>query len=470
MEKNKVSLLKKPIKSTLVMILFLLLIASEVTPVFSQLTPARNLTGTWDNGARIIYYSLDPTDPTLRMNDITGTFSMDITQQGNQITIILNMNMISYVVDQAYWNEYGFAIPEVGGGSIGFAGTVSGTSFSTVEQDTSFSPSHLDGTFTTDIITATLSGNQWETDANGIVVTRTGSPTAMPTQGPTVSPTASPTTTLPPTDPENLGTVALVRGLGWLTNSGGETSLTSKSQVGSGSQVRTGDNSIVSFEYPDQGGVVDFGQNTEVGWVGLESHPAPDVPISFTTIPQDISHTFDWGEEGRHLLAETLIGASAEMLLTGAISPELLAAELAYHGGVILVHYGQFYIKENGWPQMFQIPQGFIQGERTEYTVTVTNSSSVIQVIEGPLVFLDPLTNNSITLNSGQQLTLPAPQENGFSQQSLQSDSSAFNSASTDQWWASATSNSPTNFLADNSVVLAATDCVDSLRNNSSRR
>ncbi len=239
-------------------------------------------------------------------------------------------------------------------------------------------------------------------------------------------------------------------------NSGGETSLTSKSQVGAGSQVRTGDNSIVSFEYPDQGGVVVFGGNTEVRWVGLESHPAPDVPVSFTTIPQDVEHTFDWGEEGMELLKWTLAGAGAEMILTGAVNPYLLAGEVAVHGGIILVHYGQFYIKENGWPQMFQIPQGFLQGKSTEYAVTVTNSSSVIQVIEGPVVFLDPITSNSITLNSGQQLTLPAPQENGFSQQSLQSGSSVFNSASTDQWWTAATSNSPISFLTDNSAVLAA--------------
>ncbi len=136
MEKEKVSLLKKLIKPILVVIFFLLLIASEVTPVFAQLTPARNLTGTWESGTHCMYYSLDPTDPSLRMNDITATFSLDITQQGNQITIILHMNMISYVVDQAYWNEYGFAIPEVGGGAIRFAGTVSSTSFSTIEQDT----------------------------------------------------------------------------------------------------------------------------------------------------------------------------------------------------------------------------------------------------------------------------------------------------------------------------------------------
>jgi hypothetical protein len=455
MEKEKVSLLKKIIQPTFA-VFFLLLIFSEVTPVFAQLTPARNLTGTWESGTRGMYYSLDPTDPSLRMNDVTATFSMDITQQDSQITIILYMNMISYVVDQAYWNEYGFTIPEVGGAAIRFTGTVSSTSFSTIEQDTSFSPEHLDGTFTTDIITATLTGDQFVTDTNGIVVTWTGSSTSNPTQNPTTTPSASPIATMPPTDPQDLGTIALVRGSATLKDSTEEIQLTSHSSVGAGSQVSTGDNTIVRFEYPDQDGVVVLGENTEVGWVGLESHPAPDVLVYFTTIPQDVKYTFDWGEEGMKLLEQTLVGASAEMLITGAVSPEILAGEVVIHGGIILVHYGQFYIKEHGgWSQIFQIPQGIIQGEGTEYNVAVDDNNAVIQVIEGPVIFLDPVTNNTITLMSGQQLSLPSPQQNGFSEQTLTSNTATFNSASTDQWWSAATSSSLFNLPTINPAVLA---------------
>ena len=453
---KETNLLLKFNKAITLAVCVLLLCATQITPLSAQLSPARDLTGTWQSSIHGMYYSLDPTDPTLRMNDVTATFSMDITQQGSQITIILHLNMISYVVDPAYWNEYGFGIPEVGGGAIRFVGTVSSSSFSTVEQDTSFSPEHLDGTFTTDIITATLSGDSFQTDTNGIVVTRTGSPTSTPTQGPMTTPTSTSTSgTPPPTNPDNLGTVGLVRGSAWLKNSGGETQLTSKSQVGAGSQVRTGSDTIVSFSYPDQGGTVYLGGNTEVGWVGLESHPAPDSQVTFTPLPSDLEHSFDWGEEGTKLLTWTLAGAGAEMLLTGAINPYLLGAEVAVHGGIILVHYGQFYIRENGWPQLIQVPQGFIQGENTEYSIVVTNDTTVIQVIDGPLVFLDPISSNSVTVNTGQMLTLPAAQQNGFTQQNLQSDVSAFNPASTDQWWTQANSSSPLSFLTDQPVILA---------------
>lgn len=438
-------------------ILLILLLASAVTPLNAQLTPARDLTGTWQSSVSGMYYDMDPSDPSMRMNDITTKFAMDITQQGSQITIILHLKPISYVTDNAYWQEYGFAgVPPILD-AMQFKGTVSSSSFDAVEQYTSFSPEHLVGTFTSDIITATLSGDSWTTDTNGIVVTRTGSPSSTPTLNPTSTPlNTSPPTTPPPTNQYDLGSVGLVRGPAWLKNSGGETQLTSKSQVGAGSQVRTGSNAIVSFNYPDQGGIVYLGENTEVGWVGLESHPAPDSQITFTALPSDVEHSFDWGEEGTSLLKWTLAGASLEMLLTGAINPYLLGAEVAVHGGIILVHYGQFYIRENGWPQLIQVPQGFIQGLNTEYSITVTNTTTVIQVIDGPLVFLDPITNNSVTLITGQKLTLPVAQQNGFTQQTLLSDVTAFSPASTNQWWTQAAgSTSPLGFLTDDPEMLA---------------
>jgi hypothetical protein len=226
--------------------------------------------------------------------------------------------------------------------------------------------------------------------------------------------------------------------------------------VGSGSQIRTGSDAIVSFSYPDQGGVVYLGGNTEVGWVGLESHPSPDSSVTFTPLPSDVAHSFDWGAAALELGESTLEGAGLEMLLTGAVHPYILGAEVAVHGGMILVHYGQFYIRENGWPQLFEVAQGFIQGRNTEYSVVVTNGTTVIQVIDGPVVFLDPVSNNSITLITGRMLTLPVAQPGGFSQQDLLSDTSAFNSGSLDQWWIQAASNtSPPSFLADQPIMLA---------------
>jgi hypothetical protein len=444
MQKPKVSSLffrfsseaANPFKIITQTLLVLFLLALLVTPLQAQLSPARDLTGTWRSSIVGMYYEMDPSDPNTRMDDVTCKFSMVITQQDNQITIILHFNSISWVTDDAYWQEYGFAgVPPIID-AIEFKGTVSSSSFSAVEQYTSFSPSHLDGTFTSDIITATLSGDSWTTNTNGIVVTRTGSPTSTPTLNPTSTPhqTSQPGTP-PPTNPYDLGTVGLVKGDAWLKNSAGQTKLTSNSQVGAGSQVRTGSDAIVSFNYPDQGGTVYLGENTEVGWIGLESHPAPDSQVRFTALPSDVEHSFDWGEEGASFLKWTLAGASLEMLLTGAVNPYLIGAEVAVHSGIILVHYGQFYIRENGWPQLIQVPQGFIQGLNTEYSIAVTNTTTVIQVIDGPLVFLDPISNNSVTLITGQKLTLPASQQNGFPQQTLLSDVTAFNSASADQWW-----------------------------------
>jgi hypothetical protein len=439
-------------RSILPIICILLISASLVMPLSAQLNPARDLTGKWQSSFNSVYYELDPTDPTLPMNDITTRFSMDITQQDAQIDIVLHMVPISYVTDSAYWAEYGFGgVPPILD-ALEFKGTISSSGFSTVEQYTSFSPEHLDGTFTTDIITATLSGDSWRTDTNAIIVSRTSSPTASPFKTPTPS-----SSTLPQTSSNDLGTVSLVRGSAWLTNEGEFSQLSSKSQVGSGNIVKTSDDSIVKFSYPDIGGVVCLGSDTEVGWVALKSNPAPDSTVSFTMYPPNVKESFDWGEEGLKLLEWTEAGAAIEMLATGAVNPYILGAEVIVHGGIILVHYGQFYIKENGWPQLVQIPQGFVQGQNTEYSITVSNTTTVIQAIEGPLIFLDPITGNKITLNTGFQLTLPADSPQGFSMPSLISDMSVFLSDSIDNWWTPATTDkSLLSVISENPEISAA--------------
>ena len=161
MQKGKVTdLFLKRRKAIAVVICVLLLSASQITPLFAQLSPARDLTGTWQSSASGMYYDMDPSDSSTRMNDITATFAMDITQQGSQITIILYLNPISWVTDNAYWQEYRMSgVPPVGGGSIEFTGTVSSSSFSADEQGSQLTQEHLAGTFTTDIITATLTWN-----------------------------------------------------------------------------------------------------------------------------------------------------------------------------------------------------------------------------------------------------------------------------------------------------------------------
>ena len=153
------------------------------------------------------YYEMDSFDPTMRMNDVSVTYSMIITQSGNSISIVLNINELSSVTDPAYLNEYGYdGVPIVGFNQIGFTGTVSGASFTADEMGASTgNAEHIAGTFTTDIITATLTGNSETTDINGIIVLREGSSATVP-------PTATPAPTPAPPTQDNLGSVSQVQG------------------------------------------------------------------------------------------------------------------------------------------------------------------------------------------------------------------------------------------------------------------
>ena len=70
------------------------------------------------------------------------------------------------------------------------------------------------------------------------------------------------------------------------------------------------------------------------------------------------------------------------------------------------------------------------------------------------VVFIDPVTSNTITVQSNQVLTLPPAQQNGFSNDELQSYVSSLNMNSVDQWWSSATSPSNNLFILV-AIVLA---------------
>ena len=212
MQKLKVTLFKiiTPI------IIGLFLFSALTTPLHAALSPARDLTGTWKNAIPEMYYEMDPSDSSTRMNDVNATYSMVITQSGNSINIVLNVYESSYTTDPAYWNEYDMTgVPSTGYNQILFSGTVSGASFTADETyGSSQTEEHISGTFTTDIITATLTGYAETTDVNGIIVLRNGSSATMPptvTAAPTPTPTPAPA--LPTSD--NLGSVSLVQGSGW---------------------------------------------------------------------------------------------------------------------------------------------------------------------------------------------------------------------------------------------------------------
>lgn len=466
MEKSKfTALLFRSIKVITLCLCVLLVFSPEITPLSAQLNPARDLTGTWQSSATGMYYELDPSDPTTRMDDVTATFAMDITQQGSQITIILYLNPISYTTDSAYWNEYGFGgVPPVGGGAIEFVGTVSSSSFTADEQGSQLGQEHLVGTFTTDIITATLSGDFETTDANGIVVTRTSSPTASPFPTynfPTSSPSASPTQFQPTAD--NLGSVSLVRGSAWFTNTGTDKPITSQSQIGTGTEIRTGSETIVGFSYPDQGGEVYLGQNTVAGWIYVQQETASDGQPTFKVVPPSPTYVpfeEEGGESGMGpLFLVTLpIEVAVGVLVFGHALPAAIVGAIIVEG-VLLLPEGIAYIRErvsqDGTYAARPVitPQGEFEGANTEYVVNVSSAGTVVQVIDGPVLYIDPITNNTITVQTNEKLTLSSGAQNGFSQQELQSSISTFDPASVDQWWTQTTPDT-SNGLLDQPIIL----------------
>ena len=252
-----------PFKIVTPILLAILMVGIFVTPIYAQLSPTRDLTGTWRSGVSGTYYSMDPSDSTMRMDDITATFKMDINQQGNAISIVFYTYPTSWKTNAAYWDMYGMnGVPPVSGGDILFKGTVSGASFSADEYPASPSTQeHLSGTFTTDIITATLTGLLDTSDTNGIIVLREGSSATVPPMA-----TPAPTPALPTSS--NLASVTQVQGITWLS----ETALppNTQSQIGTGTEVQTGNDGVVGFNYPDQGGTLYLGANSDAG-MGVSS-------------------------------------------------------------------------------------------------------------------------------------------------------------------------------------------------------
>ena len=120
------------------------------------------------------------------MDDVTGTFSMDISQQGSQITIVLSLNPSSWTTDNAYYQNLEesrvFLLSQA---KLNSQERYRLASFSAEETGSQLTSEQLTGTFTTDIITATLSGTAETTDQNGIIVTLTSSSTSEPTLSPT---------------------------------------------------------------------------------------------------------------------------------------------------------------------------------------------------------------------------------------------------------------------------------------------
>ncbi|HUK85575.1 MAG TPA: hypothetical protein VLU95_06920 [Candidatus Acidoferrum sp.] len=439
-------------KIATLVICIVLMLSIFGTPLFAQLTPARDLSGTWRSTVSGTYYDMDPSDSSTRMNDITATFAMDITQQGSQITIILYLNPSKWVTDNAYWQTYGISgVPPVGGGSIEFAGTVSSSSFSADEQGSQLTQEHLAGTFTSDIITATLTGTSETTDQNGIVVTRTSSTTSAPTQ----NPASSPTTTGQPLASRFYGNIGSIKGSAYSKTANGN-ALLSSGQIPTGTEILTGDNGIIGFNPPNQGGTVYLGGNSVAGWVSLTSEPAPDSQISYLVYPPvstGIIFPNGYSEFKDMLISMPIDATIAVAVFSEAILPAAAVA-LVVEGGAFLIPNGIAYVKET-ISHLIVVPQGALAGENTEYTVNVSSSETVVQVIDGPVVFIDPITNNTVTVQTNQVLSLPTGQQGGFTKQDLQNDVSTFNPSSLNQWWTQTTNDSLLNGVTNEPMILA---------------
>lgn len=427
-----------PFKIITPILLVILLFAALITPLHA-LTPAIDLTGKWRSGVSGTYYSLDPSDSTTRMDDITATFGMDITQQSSQISIVFYTYPTSWTTDASYWNAYGLSgVPPVSGGDILFKGTVSGASFTADEYPISPSTQeHLSGTFTTDIITATLTGLLETSDTNGIIVLRSGSSATVP---PTATPTPDPA--LPTSD--NLGSISQVQGSAWFADTG--VAVTTQSPIGTGTEIQTGSDTIVGFNYPDQGGTVYLGANSDAGWVYILPQTDPttgNITYSVVLSPTTGSVPFETGVESDEFgqVAVTLpIEIGVGMLILGETLPLALTGAAVIEGSLLL-GTGITYVHEQLSPQEgtcdvrpVQVPQGLVMGAGTDYVITVSNGSTTIQVIDGSVIFVDQYTNSSITLEANQVLTLPSGVQTGFSVQDLQSDVSGFDVSSINQW------------------------------------
>ncbi len=297
----------------------------------------------------------------IRQADVTGTFEMDISQDGSQITIALYLNPISWVVDSAYSQEYPgtTGAPPVAG-EIDFSGTVSSSSFTADETGSQLTSEQLTGTFTTSIITATLSGTAETTDQNGIVVTQTSSATA----GPTLNPTTTPTSTNEPLNSRYYGNIASIKGQVWTPTASGNTPL-STGQTVSGTEIATGNNGIVAFETPNQGGTVYLGANSDGGWVGLTSEPAPDNGITYMIYPQISGGTiFPNGAEQLNEMKYTVpLDVALAMLVFSEPLGQAAAIGLFIEGGAFVIPNGVAYVKETV-SHLIVVPQGAVAGPK----------------------------------------------------------------------------------------------------------
>jgi len=310
--------------------------------------------------------------------------------------------------------------------SIEFQGTASSSSFSASEVGSQLTQAQLSGTFTSDIITATLSGTSETTNQNGILVHLVSS---------------SPTSTAALTSsgalaPRYYNRVATSKGQAWSVGGNGNTPV-AIGQMVSGTEIQTGSDGVVGFKAPNQGGAVYLGPNSDGGWVGLTSEPAPDNGIQYMIYPRIESGSIfpNGGEQLSELKISVPLDVAMAVLIFSEPLGQALAVGTIIEGGAFLIPNGIAYVKETV-SHLLVVPQGAVIGGGTEYTVKVAQGgSTTIEVMSGPVYFLDPASNNTITVASNQELTLPRAQAGGFTKSELQSYITGADTSSINHWW-----------------------------------
>ncbi|MCL5877900.1 MAG: hypothetical protein M1540_08840 [Candidatus Bathyarchaeota archaeon] len=328
-------------------------------------------------------------------------------------------------------------------------------------------PSTLSGTITTTVagqtvttpisvpissITQTTSGTYQVKLQDGYTVTTPISSSGGPASisGSTsisVTRTVNPSPTPSPTETYALGTVGLLRGSAAIMdpNTGQYTPLASDREISSGSIVRTTGDSVVEFRYPSGDCYVDLGADSKLQFVGIQQETKADGTLTLEAAVPPLPNEGYSGPYEEGLIDEGL----------GPLSWFLMGLGGAMHGFKGVVVEGLLYLLEGTahfkghstdtdthyYAEPVAIRQGYLVPMGTEYIVSVSNTGATINVITGPVVFVDWRSGNTVTIESGQSLTLPNAGQNGFSSQELQNYVSFWDSSSVDQWWASSNVN-----------------------------
>ncbi|MGA2386548.1 MAG: hypothetical protein ABSG33_08445 [Candidatus Bathyarchaeia archaeon] len=436
-------LFKKGKMATLV-VCVVLLSASLVTPLFAQVTSETsdstsvgaqiwNLTNDDGQVATVIVEPFTNSGSFSETSSSSGWWMLD--NVGNHAFRFNVGGNIFHASGGDNWDFVNF-----GGSGNGYQsmGTATGTANGNFPYATSVSGTY---TLTTNSGYGTASGSgTW----SGVLVS--GAPSG--TQGATPTPSGQ-------LAARYYGGVGSVKGQA--TDANGNTPL-STGQIVSGTEIQTGSNGIVGFEPPNQGGEVYLGANSDAGWVGLTSEPAPDNGITYMIYPLVSSGTiFPNGNEQLSDLKYSIpLDIALAVLVFSHPLGQAAAVGLFVEGGAFLIPNGVAYIKETV-SHLIAVPQGALAGENTEYTVNVSSDgTTAVQVIAGPVIFMDPISNNTITVNTNQVLTLPSAQQNGFTANELQSYVSSLTPSSVNQWWTQASASTfSLNDLMSQNVIIA---------------